>query len=1268
MVLTDTSNCPGNLVIELFGPGGNSLGNVIDSTMIGQTLDYTITNLDDSSSCDGLMMIQDEKGPSLTCAPDTLYSCIDGVSNVEGPSVSDCQDVTVTFEDQILSRTPCEDTLEVILRRYVAIDVSGNTDTCFQEISIRASSLDSVSFPADVALDNAIQCTMPLDTAPVVTGWPLLEGLALDGAICGIRATYTDVIGETCGNTIKIRRLWIVTDECSTVTIDSVQIIETVDTFPPSLVLMDTLRLSAAHDECSMNVTLPEAAVTDLCETSFNFQVTGPFAPLFSNGGFAGEVEAGIYDIIYRITDRCNNLFRDTLVLIIEDASPPQAICKPEVVVPLNGDGIAWIPSSSLDQLSYDNCGDVYFKARRMDVSPDCQLENSDNLFSDKLYFCCDDFANSPVMIVFRVYDVDPGEDDIDDDALEGHYSDCMVSVIVQDKFLPSIICPSDLTVSCTFDFNPEDLSIFGHVVTDLADRDSICLTDPDNAIQSCLGINGYAEDNCTSDITSTGTIDIGMCQTGTIERIFTITDAGGNERSCIQNIEIVNFAPFYINRDDHTDPTDGVIWPRNFTNTCDLEDVEPENLPDSSAGPIIIDDACDQLGMNHKDEVFDFSLNGEACAKIVRTWRIMDWCQFDGSEFEAWTYQQTIVISNEIAPVITSDLTDKSVCTDSDDCSPGFIGLSITASDDCTPLASLRIRYAIDLHSDTDFDISGEGTNADGIYPVGDHVIVWTVLDRCGNEIREAQNFSILNCKKPTPYCEPEIITTLMPSVFDTDGNPTDGMAEMWASDFDKGSHHICGYHVTASFSSDPTDVNRMFTCADVGTQNLELWITDENGQQDFCITSITIQNNSNIPSCDGFQDDDPMATVAGAVGTTDDQDFPEVDITLQGSGLDIVQTSMAGEYSFPDMPFGGSYTVIPHYDDAAGNGLSTLDLVKIQKHLLGIEPFETAHKYIAADVNHSGSITVLDMIELRRLLLGDLSTFSNNNVWTFVDYSYVFDEIEDALSYEFKEDYEISPLVNDMMDVNFTAVKIGDIDNSRILPGLIETEDRTAGIINLEMRSAFLNKGNVASLDLYLDTHMQSIGYQLAFSYDSEMMEILSVTSGNKNFDESHYRLDNENGKLILSWNNNEAAWKTNLPMLKLKVKAKQTMRLAEVLEIDQNMLHSELYDVDEQTYALNIKYLDDNSRSLVSSKFIPNPFSDDTDLNFYLNKMLKVEIDIYDSSGKRVFNKRVQGEIGNNVINISGSAFEADGIYHCKISTRDEILTSKLMYIRK
>jgi hypothetical protein len=57
--------------------------------------------------------------------------------------------------------------------------------------------------------------------------------------------------------------------------------------------------------------------------------------------------------------------------------------------------------------------------------------------------------------------------------------------------------------------------------------------------------------------------------------------------------------------------------------------------------------------------------------------------------------------------------------------------------------------------------------------------------------------------------------------------------------------------------------------------------------------------------------------------------------------------------------------------------NGVSTLDLVMIQRHILGLQTLDNNYLMIAADVNNDGKVTASDLTELRKLILGVTNNF---------------------------------------------------------------------------------------------------------------------------------------------------------------------------------------------------------------------------------------------------------------------------------------------------
>ena len=103
------------------------------------------------------------------------------------------------------------------------------------------------------------------------------------------------------------------------------------------------------------------------------------------------------------------------------------------------------------------------------------------------------------------------------------------------------------------------------------------------------------------------------------------------------------------------------------------------------------------------------------------------------------------------------------------------------------------------------------------------------------------------------------------------------------------------------------------------------------------------------------------------------------------QGSPLQVV-TPESGDFSF-SINNGSQVSIIPGKNTGFSNGVSTADLIDIQRHVLQKKALDSKYKMIAADVNGNGRIEGLDVLELRKLVLNPSGVFANNTSWRFYD-----------------------------------------------------------------------------------------------------------------------------------------------------------------------------------------------------------------------------------------------------------------------------------------
>ena len=1263
------SGCAGPISVDII-VNGNSIGDVITASMIGGIFMVIVTDDNSGQSCMTMIKVVDKQAPLLVCPPDVTLDCTTDLSEysaLDPGDISDCSGTQVFIEDSVIFSSNCQGPIiSKYYRQYIVVDEYFNADTCVQLISLTKATLDNVEFPPDVSGLDALSCFPLPDTSPENTGYPSVNGNNIvNGVFCNLSSTYTDAIAPLCSGSYKIIRTWTVLDWCNNnQSATHVQVIEVLDHTPPVVTAPIDFTISTSAQNCTADVLMPPALITDDCSTVISVRMSGPFGTVFSNGGLISGIPVGTYNIIYIADSDCQLEGKDTTRVTVQDLQPPVPICNQAITVPVDNSGIADIPAYIFNSASYDNCGNVYFKVKRMSapVGYSCANPgNPNNLFDDQVQFCCGDIAHNPIMVIMRVYDVSPVAGPVSDTYLQGHFNDCMVTVAVQDKLPPQIICPSDLTISCQFPYTPQNLGVFGNVVLNEADRQQICIDDPGvpgNPGIQCIGIDGLATDNCHVTIASEASITINNCGLGTISRTFTATDDGGLTSTCVQTITVINYDPFSLA---------DITWPEDLTtfNICEIDLLDPEDLDPPYNEPILNDGPCDLTAFTYDDDVFDFSNGSQACFKILRTWKVIDWCQYNPPYSGLWTHIQVIKVMNNVPPTI-SPIEDITECSFDPNCGGLNLDLEAQADDDCSFASSLTWKYYIDLGNNLTFDyispeIIGGSISFSFDFPIGQHRVLYTVWDGCGNISTVEQQVTIESCKPPSAKCIHGLSTNLMAMDTDGDGQADWGMVVLQASMFDGGSSQACGNPFTLAFSENPLDVTRIFDCEDLGENEIELWAIDQNGLTDFCITTVDIQDNNHVCPPGTLQ----TGSISGNISVPNSGKLAGAMVYLDGSNQSGFPTSADGYFVFPGMPLGGEYTVRPVRNGDPKNGVTTLDLVRIQKHLLGIKTFTNPYQYIAADANNSQTVTAIDIIQLRKLILGLYNELPNNTSWRFIEKSHIFPDPNNPWSTPWPETYKITPFANSMNDVDFDAVKIGDLNlNASLQVGSGAILPRGGKKCILEYEVQATQENGIFRVDLNLPDADQYEAIQFSIDWDQKGYSLVDWNPG-ESLTADDIRMPEHPGETVSLASFSTNGWpKGKMRLLSFWVRSNTAQPYPFQLFLKPSPTIPVAY-TSQSDDELAVQLAENNPvTELMQNR--PNPFRDMTTIIMQSSKEEKATLRIFDMNGKLIHSRDVMLEVGENEFVVTKSDLNTAGIYWYEIESENQYRTNRMIIV--
>lgn len=1060
---------------------GNSIANnLLTNEHIGQLIEYSVGHDCGTNTCWGYIKVEDKLPPPLFCSNKTVF-CGDytqadslglpipalakakktGPKSYRVTNLDACGPATLSYND-VYQPLLCETGLQGrITRTWNAIDSFGNVGSCFQVISIKNRSLEQVKRPSnfdDIDLP-AFECgdVWPQTTAgypsPDTTGMPGVEGCT------NLAATYTDTKIEACGASYKIIRKWTIINWCGTLITEHNQLIKVKDSLAPlALCPNDTLIYASPYDCGSLLFKLPPPAIYDECSDWF-FQValvdtfTGiDVSQYLVDGGSAvpavNGLPIGTYYVHYFLTDVCGNSDTCFFLLTVADNSVPTAICDQFTKVALDGSGTARLLATSLDDGSIDNCAIVEYKIAKMTDS--CGV--APVLFKDYADFCCKESAAS-VMVALRVTD------------FSGNSNTCMVEVQVQDKLPPVITCPPHLTISCHTPLDTANLSFLGKVAASQSLANPIYIYDAFN--NGLVGYDGFYRDNCTGTVTSKVT-DLTQCYQGLLHRTFTVSDKSGNTASCTQTIRVDNPDPF--NRED-------IVFPGNKEyNGCGYGDTDPQ----ITGKPTFNNTKCANVAATFEDQVFTFT--DGACVKIIRTWTVIDWCQFNANTgYGKWTGLQVLKYNNLIDPIFDTPCKDTLVCNFSESCSTVAYQFTPDVSDDCTEDSLLAYTWKVDIDNNGSFDVFGTTSTVKANLGNGKHKVEFTVLDHCGNQNACSYFVTVKDCKKPTPYCVSNITTVIMPS---------SGQLTIKAKSFDLSSYDNCtpSHLLKFSFSELTSDTLKTLTCSDIPdgkevTLDLNMWVTDLEGNKEYCAIHLTLIDNGN--AC---QDAGAFTSLFGLVwqaGTGSNVQGVSVDVT--NSELALVhhtETDASGKFKVEQVVTGKSYNVKPAKNDSISEGLSTLDVILIQRHILGVAKFTDPLKIIASDMDGNKKVSVTDLVVLRKIILGVTQALpGSRDCYTFVDDKHIFTNPGNPFGYpDYIQLNDVS--TEKITGLDFISVKMGDVNFSLGLQGK-EAENRSPAL-SMNLRAS--DSGFKASFS----KKVEASGFQIAIPLTSGQAQI--------------------------------------------------------------------------------------------------------------------------------------------------------------------------------
>ncbi len=392
----------------------------------------------------------------------------------------------------------------------------------------------------------------------------------------------------------------------------------------------------------------------------------------------------------------------------------------------------------------------------------------------------------------------------------------------------------------------------------------------------------------------------------------------------------------------------------------------------------------------------------------------------------------------------------------------------------------------------------------------------------------------------------------------------------------------------------------------------------------------------------------------LAGKVTMTTGEKVDNVDLALTSyeESIRSLKINDEGRYMFNEAELGKSYELTPTKVDGVTEGVTTLDILKIQKHILGLELMVDAAQLRAGDVNNDHKISAVDMTQIRRVILGFTDVFPGKDSWEFLDRKYPLTE-QDV--YIIPTRIELKELSEDKMHNNFRAIKTGDVTGTSN-GAIIARSENPDGVINLH--SVIEETEDGVYLNIYVEEALDLAGFQLGLSVDQG--KILGISSTQLGIEEAHYSIDGAEVKI--SWNeSNPFSISIDQPLISLEVDQVAELAISNSVMKSEMYLGNELKVASVQLKGSGLSVFNKNN----SLKVFPNPTNETFTIQARSKSSDLGEIIIHDLSGQLVYSKYVNLEEGEWSQNFASEQLGMSaGIYIIELKTTEDTETIKLV----
>jgi len=413
------------------------------------------------------------------------------------------------------------------------------------------------------------------------------------------------------------------------------------------------------------------------------------------------------------------------------------------------------------------------------------------------------------------------------------------------------------------------------------------------------------------------------------------------------------------------------------------------------------------------------------------------------------------------------------------------------------------------------------------------------------------------------------------------------------------------------------------------------------------------------------------PLADVYGHVVYYDMiQGVPDVTIDLDEMEmpkiLQSTTTDGAGDYAFYDIA-PNNWTLTASRTEHDG-GVNILDAIKIERHLAFLNTFANPYQMIAADVDVSHSVMVMDVVYIR-LYLAKLEGDLPGGNWKFINSGY---PIEMSNWYAFSNQIGFSINGVDVTAPDFIGVRLGDVDETWNISKMALKSGFNLPEAYLTLNDLEVTPGETFTVPVYLSDVDVMAGIELHLGYNSDYLKVKAIDSDLL----TGAYVNNTDNAIHVVWSdiNNTVSASGETAVIEVTFEASQYFTGTTEITVDDVVIgdyEGNGYPVETEGAVL----MSNGSGSLPNAYALyqnsPNPFNPETTIKAVMQEAGQYSLTIFAINGEKIREYRDYSAAGEISIRWDGHNDNgeqvASGIYLYRFQAGNFSETKKMVLLK-